>query len=97
LSSNVAQSYPYRAETEDERAAAVARAIEQFEGVAEKIEAEASPLPDPGPAEPGRPHLSWVFVCPRDDFSGRLHVAGYARERKALFTVCDACGETFLR
>jgi hypothetical protein len=97
VSSNVAQSYPYTTETEAERAAAVARAIEQFEGVADKIAAEADPLPDLGPDEPGRPHRSWVYVCPRDDFSGRLHVAGYARERKALFTVCDTCGNTYLR
>ena len=97
MSSNVAQSYPCKTETEAERAAAVVRAVEQFEGLGDKIKSEADPLPDPGPDEPGRPHLSWVFVCPRDDFSGRLHVAGYARERKALFTVCDTCGETYLR
>lgn len=97
MSSNVAQSYPYSVETDEERVAAVADAIQRFDGLAEKIETEASPLPDPGPAEPGQPNLSWVFVCPRDDFSGRLHVAGYASERKALFTVCDTCGETFLR
>jgi hypothetical protein len=97
LSSNVSQSYPYTTETEAERAAAVARAVEQFDGLAEKIAAESSPLPDLGPDEPGRPHRSWVFVCPRDDFSGRLHVAGYALERKALFTVCDTHGDTYLR
>jgi hypothetical protein len=97
LSSNVAQSYPYTTETEEQRAAAIAGASAKFEGLAEKIEAEASPLPEQGPDEPGRPHRTWVFVCPRDDFSGRLHVAGYARERKALYTVCDTCGETFLR
>lgn len=97
MSSNIAQSYPYTTETEEERAAAVARAVEQFAGLADKIAAEASPLPDSGRAEPGQPHRSWVFVCPRDDFSGRLHVAGYARERRGLFTVCDTCGNTYLR
>jgi len=97
MSSNVAQSYPYTTEIEAERQAAVAAAIERFPGLADKIAAEADPLPDAGPAEPGKPHRSWVFVCPRDDFSGRLHVAGYARERKGLFTVCDTCGNTYLR
>jgi hypothetical protein len=97
LSSNVAQSYPYTTETEEERASAVARAAEQFDGLAEKIAAEADPLPDLPPDEPGRPQRWWVFVCPRDDFSGRLHVAGHARERHALYTVCDTCGHTFLR
>lgn len=97
MSSNIAQSYPYTTETEAERVAALARAIEKFEGLSDKIQAEADPLPELGPAEPGQPHRSWVFVCPQDDFSGRLHVAGYARERKGLFTVCDTCGETYLR
>jgi hypothetical protein len=97
LSSNVAQSYPYTTETEEERSAAVAAAVEQFAGMADKIAAESSPLPEPGPAEPGQPHRWWVFVCPRDDFAGRLHVAGYALERQALYTVCDTCGQAFLR
>ena len=97
MSSNVAQSYPYTSETEAERAAAVAAAVERFPALAEKIGAEADPLPEPGPAEPGQPHRWWVFVCPRDDFAGRLHVAGYARDWHALYTVCDTCGHTFLR
>jgi hypothetical protein len=97
LHSNVAQSYPYASETEDERAAAVTAAVNRFDGLGEKIAAEASPIPELGPAEPGQPHRWWVFVCPRDDFSGRLHVAGYAGERRALYTVCDTCGNTYLR
>jgi hypothetical protein len=96
MSSNVAQSYPYTTETEAERAAAVAAAVVQFDGLREKIAAETDPLPDPGPAEPGKPHLSWVFVCPQH-VSARLHVAGYAKERKGLYVVCDAEGETYLR
>jgi len=96
MSSNVAQSYPYTTETDAERQAAVAAAVENFEGLRDKIAAEADPLPDPGPAEPGKPHLSWVFVCPKD-VTGRLHVAGYAKERKGLYTVCDEGGETYLR
>jgi hypothetical protein len=95
---NVSQSYPYTSETEAERAAAVIAAVNRFEGLGEKIAAEASPIPELGPEEPGQPHRWWVFVCPADeDFSGRLHVAGYAGERRALYTVCDTCGNTYLR
>ncbi|HSH21901.1 MAG TPA: hypothetical protein VK992_04675 [Candidatus Caenarcaniphilales bacterium] len=97
MSSNIAQSYPYRSETEEERATAVARAIEQFDGLGEKIATETTRLPDLGVDEPGRPHRWWVFVCPKPPFDGRLHVAGYARERHALYTVCDTCGLTYLR
>ena len=97
MSSNVAQSYPYTSETEAERVAAVERAMEQFDGLAAKIQAETTPLQDLGPDEPGRPHRWWVFVCPKPPFDGRLHVAGYAIERHALYTVCDTCGSTYLR
>lgn len=96
MTSNVAQSYPYSTETETDRAAAIERATAQFEGLAQKIAAETNALPDPGPDEPGRPNRSWVFVCPRH-ISGRLHVAGYAIERHALYVVCDEDGETYLR
>jgi hypothetical protein len=96
LSSNVAQSYPYTTETDAERAAAIDRAVAQFDGLRDKIGAEADPLPDLGPDEPGRPHRSWIYVCPKH-IEGRLHVAGYARERHAMYTVCDLGGETYLR
>jgi hypothetical protein len=96
LSSNVAQSYPYTTETDAQRAAAVERVVSQFDGLRDKIAADTDPLPDLGPDEPGRPHRSWVFICPRH-IDGRLHVAGYARERHAMYTVCDAAGETYLR
>ena len=96
MTSNVAQSYPYTTETEAERSASVARAIEQFAGLGDKVAAESEPIGDLGVAEPGQPHRSWVFVCPKH-VTGRLHVAGYARERHALFTVCDEGGETYLR
>ena len=95
-SSNVAQSYPYTTETEAERAAAIARAAEKFDGLADKIAAESEPMVYDDPQEPGRPHRTWVFVCPQH-VSGRLHVAGFARERRALFTVCDEGGDTYLR
>lgn len=96
MTSNVAQSYPYTTETEVDRAAAIERATGQFSGLADKIAAEADTLPDQGPDEPGRPHRSWVFVC-HEHIDGRLHVAGYAKERHALYTVCDEGGETYLR
>jgi hypothetical protein len=96
LTSNVAQSYPYTSETEGERGAAVDRAATHFEGLAKKIADESTPLPDAGPDEPGRPNRSWVFVCPQH-VTARLHVAGYARDRHALYVVCDEGGETYLR
>ena len=96
VSSNVAQNYPYTYETEAQRAAAVAGAVSRFDGLADRIAAEASVLPPLPPDEPGRPHLWWVFVCP-NEVEGRLHVAGYAGERHALYTACDTCGNTYLR
>jgi hypothetical protein len=95
--SNISQSYPYRSETEVERAAAVSKATAEVTGLADRIAAEASPLGDVGPADHGAPARWWVWVCPKDEGRGRLHVAGYARERHALVTVCDTCGSTFLR
>lgn len=91
MSSNIAQNYPYTSETEAERAAAVAKAMADFEGLDKRVSAEASPLPAERDAQ------WWVWVCPADDFKGRLHVAGYGFEKHAVYTVCDACGRTFLR
>ena len=97
MSSNIAQSYPYSSETEAERVATLERLTGQFEGLRDKIAAETEPLPEPEfPDEPGRPHRQWVWVCPKH-VEGRLHVAGHARERHALFAVCDVEGETYLR
>ena len=96
LTSNISQSYPYTSETEADRSAAIAAATGKFSGLADTISAESEPLPDLAPAQPGQPHRTWVFVCPKH-VTGRLHVAGYARERHALFTVCDEGGETYLR
>jgi hypothetical protein len=92
VTSNVSQNYPYGSETEAERAAAVERALTAFEGLRDKVAAEATPLGEVG--EGGR---WWMWVCPTDDFTGRLHAAGHARERHAVYTVCDTCGRTFLR
>ncbi len=92
MSSNVGQNYPYSSETETERAAAVQAAFEKFEGLRDTVATEATPL------EPSASNQRWwVYVCPVGDFSGRLHAAGHARERHAVYTVCDTCGKTFLR
>ncbi len=92
MSSNIGQNYPYSQETEPERAAAVERALGTFDGLRDRVATNASPLP---PA--GRDELWWVWVCPADKGAGRLHVAGYARDRRAVYTVCDHCGASFLR
>jgi hypothetical protein len=95
--SNISQSYPYGSESEESRAAAVAGALGRFDGLYDKVAAESLPLGEVGPADNGAPPRWWVWVCPRDDLSGRLHVVGYARDRHALYTVCDTCGTTYLR
>lgn len=97
VSSNISQNYPYGSETEAERAAAVEKATAAFDGLGAKVAAEVTPLGPVEPADNGAPARWWVWVCPKDGFVGRLHVAGFARERHALYTVCDNCGATFLR
>ncbi|HET7677294.1 MAG TPA: hypothetical protein VFK38_05520 [Candidatus Limnocylindrales bacterium] len=97
MSSNIAQNYPAGSESEAERAMAVERALERFEGLREKVAGESTPLgpdPDDDNVEERR---WWVWVCPSGEFQGRLHVAGYAAERHAVYTVCDDCGKSFLR
>jgi hypothetical protein len=97
MSSNISQSYPAGSESEEEREVAVEKALEAFDGLRDKVASESSPLGDVEPPENGAPPRWWIWVCPTDDFTGRLHVAGYARERHALYTVCDTHGETYLR
>jgi hypothetical protein len=97
VSSNVSQHYPYASESEEERAAAVAKAFDDFAGLEDRVAGEITPLGDVGPADNGAPATWWTWVCPMGDFRGRLHVAGFARDRHAVYTVCDTCGETFLR
>ena len=94
MSSNIGQNYPYSSETEAERAAAVGRAVAGVEGLRDRVAAATTPLGHVSPAE-----RWWVWVCPVDGATaaGRLHVAGYAVERRALYVVCDGCGRTFLR
>ena len=96
VSSNVGQNYPYSSETEAEREATLARLTAQFADLGERIAKESTPLGEMPEAQPGQPNLWWVFVCPQH-IDGRLHVAGYALEKHALYTVCDQGGESFLR
>lgn len=92
MSSNIGQNYPYTSETEAQRASAVERALEAFDGLRDRVSSESTPLPDEG-----RHDRWWVWVCPADEFKGRLHVAGYTVDRHGVYTVCDTCGKSFKR
>ncbi len=90
MTSNVAQSYPYSSETEPQRAAAVASLVAEREGLEATIAADATP--------PDEQVRWWVWKCPTPGCPGLLHVAGYARDAHAVYTVCDGtCAKTFLR
>jgi hypothetical protein len=90
VSSNVAQSYPYTSETEEERAAAIAALVRSKDGLADKLKAETTPVDEND--------RWWVWKCPTPGCAGLLHVAGYALDKHALYVVCDgSCGKTFLR
>jgi hypothetical protein len=90
VSSNVGQNYPYTSETEAERAARIATLVAEREGLADKLASEASP--------PDEHERWWVWKCPTPGCPGLLHAAGYARDRRAVYVVCDGtCGKTFLR
>ncbi len=90
MTSNVGQNYPYTSETEAERAAAIATLAEARDGLADTIAAETTPLD-------GNERW-WVWKCPTAGCPGLLHVAGYARDLHAVYTVCDGtCAKTFLR
>lgn len=97
MSSNISQSYPCGSESEPQRAAAVGSALAAFDGLRDRVATEATPLGEIGPADHGAPARWWIWVCPTADAAGRLHVAGYALEKHALFTVCDTHGDTYLR
>jgi hypothetical protein len=96
VSSNISQSYPYSSESEADRAAAVAAAFTANDGLEDRVTAETKPLGEVAPADHGAPATWWIWVC-HACIEGRLHVAGYARDRHALYTICDHCGGTFLR
>lgn len=89
MTSNVGQNYPYSSETAAERAANVEAALAAHDGLREKVAAESS--------APGDDASWWVWKCTAPACPGFLHVAGYARERHAIYAVCDANGHTFLR
>jgi hypothetical protein len=99
VSSNISQNYPAGSESDVDRAKAVAAALGRFDGLADRVRAESTPLGDVGPADHGAPPRSWIWVCPnpKDELRGRLHVVGYARDKHALYTVCDTCGNSYLR
>lgn len=97
MSSNIGQNYPTGSETEAQRAAVVEETLGRFDGLRDKVAAESSALgaADGAWDESGR---WWTWVCTDEpDFQGRLHVAGYALDRHAVYVVCDTCGHTFLR
>jgi hypothetical protein len=89
MSSNLGQNYPYASESETERAAAVDRTLSAHDGLAATVQAESMP----GPREP----RAWVWKCPTPGCAGLLHMAGFARSVRAVYTVCDTCGRTYLR
>ena len=64
--------------------------VAEREGLPDTLTAETTPL--------DANDRWWVWKCPTAGCPGLLHVAGYAREKHALFVVCDGtCGKTFLR
>jgi hypothetical protein len=90
VTSNVGQNYPYSSESEPQRMAAVASLLADRADLADTLKAETSPL--------DAQDRWWVYKCPTAGCAGLLHVAGYAAEKHALFTVCDGtCAKTFLR
>jgi hypothetical protein len=89
MSSNIGQNYPYSSESEEERAAQVARSLATNAGLGVRVGAESLPLPFE--------ERWWVWKCPTPACPGLLHSAGYAREARAVFTVCDTCGGTYRR
>jgi hypothetical protein len=90
VTSNVSQSYPYTSETDAARAAVIAGLVAAREGLGETLRTETTPLDER--------ERWWVWKCPTKSCPGLLHAAGYARERHAVFAVCDgSCAKTFLR
>ncbi len=87
MTSNISQSYPYSSETEAERAAAIAATIAAHAGLEAAIVADATGV------DAQERWWTWHHAgC-----GGTLHAAGYARDRHALYVVCDRCGKTALR
>ncbi|MCX5978156.1 MAG: hypothetical protein NTW70_01485 [Chloroflexi bacterium] len=91
MPTNVAQSYPYKRESEADRAAAIAGTLGAREGLAEKLSAEALPYDGADGDE------AWAWRCRTVGCPGVLHTAGYAREKHAIVALCDGCGQIALR
>ncbi len=89
MSSNIGQNYPYSHETEAERAAAVEAAKAAREGLEDEIRAGSVAL--------DAQDQWWTWRCRRRGCGGVVHAAGYARDNRAVFVVCDRCGSTSLR
>ncbi len=90
MTSNVSQSYPYTSEIEADRATRIATLVADRPGLADTLAAETTPL--------GGDERWWVWKCPTAGCPGLLHAAGYARDKHAVFVVCDGtCAKTFLR
>jgi hypothetical protein len=90
VTSNVGQNYPYSSEADADRSVTIERLLVSRVGLAATIEAETTPLDEND--------RWWVWKCPTKGCPGLLHAAGYARDKHALFVVCDGtCGKTFLR
>lgn len=90
MTSNVGQNYPYSSESDADRTAAVASLVAARPDLADTLAAETTAL--------DANDRWWVFKCPTKGCPGLLHIAGYAAEKHALFTVCDGtCAKTFLR
>ena len=90
MTSNVGQNYPYSSETDADRSVTVTRLLASREGLSATVEAETTPLDEND--------RWWVWKCPTKGCPGLLHAAGYARDKHALFVVCDGtCAKTYLR
>ncbi len=90
MTSNVGQNYPYSSETDTDRSVTITRLLASRDGLSATLEAETTPLDEND--------RWWVWKCPTKGCPGLLHAAGYARDRHALFVVCDGtCGKTYLR
>jgi hypothetical protein len=91
MPSNVAQSYPYKRESESERASAIALTLAAREGLAERLAVEALPYDNAAEDE------AWAWRCRSVACPGNMHTAGSARDRHGLVALCDACGTIALR
>jgi len=89
VSSNIGQNYPYSSESEEDRAASVARTLAGAEGLADRVAAESEGL--------SREGRWWVWKCPARGCPGLLHAVGFARNAHAVYTLCDTCAGTYLR